>query len=71
MSFQDFHLRRDRREGVRIVVTEEFERTVREHHAETERGVGVVLFDHGDVGIRPPPLDQVGQIEAGRSGAGG
>ncbi len=40
-----FHLRRDRRVGLRVVLAQEFERAVGEHHAEAESGVGRVLLD--------------------------
>ena len=64
-----FHLRRDRREGLRVVLAQEFERAVGEHHAEAEGGVGRILLDHGDVGVRPPALEQIGEIKSGRPGA--
>ena len=58
-------MRRDGRVGLRIVLAQEFQRAVGKHHAEAEGGVGGVLLEHGDVGVGLPPLDQIGEIEAG------
>ena len=63
-----FHLRRDRGESFRVVLAQEFERAVGEHHAEAEGGVGRILLEQRDVGIWPPPFDQIGQIKSGRAG---
>ena len=41
-----FHVRHDRRIGLLVVLAEEFERAVGEHHAEAEGGVRRVLLDH-------------------------
>ena len=63
-----FHLRRDRREGFRVALAQEFERAVGEHHAEAEGGAGRILLDHGDVGVRPPALEQISEIKSRRPG---
>ena len=68
-SFHDLHLRRDRRIGLGVVLAQEFQRAVGEHHAEAEGGVGRILLDDGDIGARLTALDQVGEIEPGRPGA--
>ena len=47
-----FHVRDDGRVGLLVVVAQEFERAVGEHHAEAEGGVGRVLLDDGDVRVR-------------------
>ena len=52
-----------------IVLAQEFERTVGEHHAEAEGGVGRVLLDDRNVGVRPPPLEQISEVKPGRPGA--
>src|SRR6478609_967206 len=62
-------MRRDRRVGRLVVRAQEFQRAVREHHAEAEGGVGRVLLEHGDLGAAVAALDQVSEIEPGRSGA--
>ena len=64
-----FHLRRDRREGFLVALAQEFERAVGEHHAEAEGGAGRILLDHGDVGVRPPALEQISEIKSRRPSA--
>ena len=64
-----FHVRHDRRVGGLVVLAQEFQRAVGEHHAEAEGGVGRVLLDHGDVGASVAALDQIAEIEAGGTGA--
>ena len=63
------HLRRDRRISLLVVLAQEFQRAVGEHHAEAEGGVGRILLDHGDIGAPAAALDQIGEIEPGRPGA--
>ena len=64
-----FHTRHDRGIGLRVVVAQEFQRAVGKHDAEAERGVGRILLENGDVGVRIAALEQVGEIKAGRAGA--
>ena len=54
------HLRRDQPIGLRVVVAQEFERALGEHHAEAEGGVGRVLLDQRHLGVRPPAFEQIG-----------
>ena len=56
-------MRGDRRRGLRIVAAQELERPVGEDDAEAERCVVRVLLEHGDIGVRLPALDQVGEIK--------
>jgi hypothetical protein len=55
--------------GIGVVVGQKFERAIGEHHAKAERGVGRILLEHANVGIRLPAFDEVGQIKPGRPGA--
>ena len=49
-------MRRDGRVRFGVVLVEERERAIGEHHAETESRVGCVLFEDADVQVRPTPL---------------
>jgi hypothetical protein len=61
-------MRRDRCEGFGIIGAQKFQRAVGEHNAEAERGIGGVLLDHADVGVRPAAFQQISEIKPGRSG---
>lgn len=63
-----FHRRHDGVVCLGIVLAQELERTVGEHHPEAERGVGRVLLEDTDIGRAVPPLEQIGKIESARSG---
>ena len=63
-----FHARRNRRVSRLIVLAQEFECAVGEHHAEAEGGIRRILLDDRDVGAAAT-LDQIGKIEPGRTGA--
>src|SRR5690242_14142976 len=62
-------MRRDRRVGRRVVLAQEFQRALGEHHAEAEGGVGRVLLENADFGAAVAALDQVAELEPGRPGA--
>ena len=62
-------MRHDCRVSLLVVLAQEFQRAVGKHHAEAERGVGRVLLEHGDVGVRHAALDQKAEIKAGRTRA--
>src|SRR5207253_2434740 len=62
-------MRHDRRVSLRIVVVEEFERAVGEHHAEAEGGVGAVLLEYAHFGAGVATFDKIRKVEAGGPGA--
>ena len=63
------HVRRDRRDGLGVVVAQELERLVGEHDAEAPGGVGGVLLDEAHLVAGMAPLPQRREVEPGRSAA--
>src|SRR5712691_9837703 len=66
----DFHLRSDALVGLAIVLAQELERAVREHHAEAERGIGRVLLDDADLPVGMLALGEIGEIKPGWARSG-
>ncbi len=63
------HMRNNRFERFLVILAKEFQSSVREDNTEAERGDRRILFKYGNGGARLSPLDQIGEIETGRSGA--
>src|SRR5437763_2964998 len=61
----DLEMRHDGVVSPGVVLLEELQRAVGEHHAETEGRVRAVLLDDADLRIGSAPLQQVGEIEPG------
>jgi hypothetical protein len=59
-------MRGDRRPGLRVVLVEELQGTIRERNPEPECGVGRILLDKADVDLRAAPFEQVAEIEPSR-----
>ena len=55
--------------GLGIIVAQEFERAVGEHHAEAEGGIRRILLEHADLGIGIPPSHEIGKVEPSRARA--
>ena len=64
-----FHLRGDALVGLGVILAQEFERAVREHHAEAEGRIGRVLLDDADLPVGMLALGEVGEIQPRRAGA--
>lgn len=63
------HGRQDQAMRVRVVVTQEVEHAIGEHHAAAKGGIAGVLPDDADAVPRRPTLLQLGQVQPGRAGA--
>src|SRR2546426_12784499 len=65
----DLEMRRDGVVGSGVVVFQELQRAIGEHHAEAEGRIRAVLLDEADLRLGTAPLQQIGEIEPGRPGA--
>ena len=58
-----FHLRGDAPVGLGVILAQEFECAVREHHAEAEGGIGRVLLDDADLPVGLLALGKIGKVK--------
>src|SRR5437763_10900428 len=61
--------RRDRRIGLGIIVPQELQRPIREHHAESKRRTRRILLDDTDLSAGKAALQQITEIQARRARA--